>query len=192
MTHSLKAVLAGGLVLLALAVGAGVSVAETLTFEPGGSIAFTGRLVATEAFGTRITCNTTLTGVLERSVSTTPGSRMGTISSGTTAECVNGRITTLPPTLWALVRVLEVSTTVTGILTALETFGVLVERGENQCLYSGTLGLLIRVNAERITAEVTTLEAEYSLIRTLRGFCPSFGRLGGTFALSPTQRVNRI
>jgi len=179
------------LILVAVATCASLAGAETLTFEPGGSIAFTGRLIWTEAFGLRGTCNMTIAGTLERRVNTAAGSSMGTISSVTTESCSPWRVMTLRPAAWALTRILGQPETITGILTLLRTFGALIENGASNCLYFIEYGILIGVDARRMTAEVTVLEVQARLSRTLSGTC-LLGTLGGTLTFEPRQRVGII
>jgi hypothetical protein len=188
MNRALRPIAACALVLVALASGALVASAETLTFEPAGSIAFRGRLIWTEALGLRTTCNLTMSGTLERSVTMTPGTSMGAISSSTTEACSPWRVVTLTPQLWGYTRLLGQPQTITGILSNPRTSGILIQSGENGCLYFIEYGILIGVNAQHLTTEVTILEAQSRLSRTLAGTC-LLGTLSLSLTFGPTQRV---
>jgi hypothetical protein len=191
MNRASRAIAACALVLVALASAAAVGSAETLTFEPGGSIAFRGRLIWTEAFGLRTTCNLTMGGTLERRVSMTPGTSMGALSTTTTEACSPWRVMTLTPQAWLLSRVLGQPETITGILSNPRTSGILIQSGENGCLYFIEYGILIGVNAQHLTTEVTILEAQSRLSRTLAGRC-LLGTLSLSLTFEPTQRVAAI
>lgn len=178
-----------------IALPASVASAETLTFNPAGTLSMTSIGQVRFSAGIISTqCNVTITGSLASPVSTAPGTSIGTFTSGRATPCTVGTVTLNFGTPWTLriVRMLGTSPSYTGLLTALVGVSYTVAVAGQTCTYGGTIGLLLPI----ISSTISTLSMlTNSLPRTSgSSLCPSTNTIPTpqSFTLSPAQAVTII
>lgn len=178
------------LALTLCALMASTATAATINISPGGSItaASLGKFTFSSGAIT-IRCNWTLSGSLATSASAAVGARMGSVSRVEVASCEGGTFRSIENLPWEL-TFLRLLVNESGVTTGIEfnirnlsytlsvtIFGIVLD-----CAYSGTLPVLVRINAG-VTELIRVLAN--SLSKTAGGgFCPETNSMTGTFGIT--------